>query len=210
MHVLSWGAGSCVPMMAFSGRAPLCRECLSELYSELAGFLPGRLFDADLRSRSHQQSPIVKKSLSPVNLLMNIVIGILSIVVFFLLYTFISNSFTDKPVEWTTGSKNDEAPTGEIIQLDVLNGCGQKGVAQRFTDFLRRRNFDVVQSSNYRTFDVEESLVIDRTGDLSIARKVAYALGVDEKNIVQQINPDYYLNVSVVIGRDFSKLKPYE
>jgi hypothetical protein len=152
----------------------------------------------------------VKKSLSPVNLLMNIVIGLLSIVVFFLLYTFVSNSFTDKPVEWTTGARNDDAPVGQIIQLDVLNGCGQKGVAQRFTDFLRRRNFDVVQSSNYKTFDVEESLVIDRTGDLSIARKVAYALGVDEKNIVQQINPDYYLNVSVVIGRDYSQLKPYE
>ena len=66
----------------------------------------------------------------------------------------------------------------------------------------------MVQSSNYKTFDVEESLVIDRTGDLTAARKVAYALGIDEKNIVQQINPDYYLNVSVVIGRDYDKLKP--
>jgi hypothetical protein len=92
----------------------------------------------------------------------------------------------------------------------VLNGCGVSGVAQKFTDFLRKRNYDVVQSSNYKTFDVQESIVIDRLGDLQAARRVAYALGVDEKNVVQLINTDYYLNVSVVIGHDYKKLKPFQ
>lgn len=149
-----------------------------------------------------------KKQLSPRNLILNIVIVILGVIVFFLLYSFITNSIVNKPVEWTTESPELGDAAGEIIQLDVLNGCGVSGIAQEFTDFLRKRNFDVVQSANYKTFDVEESLVIDRTGDLAVARKVAYALGIDEKNIVQQINPDYYLNVSVVIGRDYEQLKP--
>ena len=150
------------------------------------------------------------KQLNPKHLFLNIVIAILAIVVFFLLYSFITNTFTDRPVDWTAESSEDGDASAEIIQLDVLNGCGASGVAQRFTDFLRKRNFDVVQSANYKTFDVEESLVIDRTGDLETARKVAYALGIEERNIVQQINPDYYLNVSVVIGRDYEKLKPSE
>jgi len=149
-----------------------------------------------------------KKQLSPRNLILNIVIVILGVIVFFLLYSFITNSIVNKPVDWTTESPELGDATGEIIQLDVLNGCGVRGIAQDFTDYLRKRNFDVVQSANYKTFDVEESLVIDRTGDLAAARKVAYALGIDEKNIVQQINPDYYLNVSVVIGRDYEQLKP--
>jgi len=148
------------------------------------------------------------KQLSPKNLVLNIVIVVLGVIVFFLLYSFITNSIVNKPVEWTTDSPEPGDVSGEIIQLDVLNGCGVSGIAQDFTDYLRKRNFDVVQSSNYKTFDVEQSLVIDRTGDLTAARKVAYALGIDEKNIVQQINPDYYLNVSVVIGRDYDKLKP--
>ncbi|MBE0645963.1 MAG: LytR C-terminal domain-containing protein [Bacteroidetes bacterium] len=135
-------------------------------------------------------------------------IALLAVVVFFLLYSFITNTLTDKPVDWTTDTPKNGEVSAEIIQLDVLNGCGASGVAQRFTDYLRKRNFDVVQSTNYKTFDVEESLVIDRTGDLEAARKVAYALGIEDKNIVQQINPDYYLNVSVVIGRDYEKLKP--
>lgn len=148
------------------------------------------------------------KQLNPKHLFLNILIALLAVVVFFLLYSFITNTLTDKPVDWTTETAENGEVSAEIIQLDVLNGCGASGVAQRFTDFLRKRNFDVVQSANYKTFDVEESLVIDRTGDLEAARKVAYALGIEEKNIVQQINPDYYLNVSVVIGRDYDKLKP--
>ncbi len=148
------------------------------------------------------------KQLHPKHLFLNIVIALLAVVVFFLLYSFITNTLTDKPVDWTTEKPVDGEVAAEIIQLDVLNGCGASGVAQEFTDFLRKRNFDVVQSTNYKTFDVEESMVIDRTGDLETARKVAYALGIENKNIVQQINPDYYLNVSVVIGRDYEKLKP--
>jgi hypothetical protein len=150
------------------------------------------------------------KTLNPKHLALNIVIALLGIVVFFLLYSFITNSFVSKPVEWTTEAQEKGNVSAEIIQLDVLNGCGVSGVAQKFTDFLRKRNYDVVQSSNYKTFDVQESIVIDRLGDLEAARRVAYALGVDEKNVVQLINTDYYLNVSVVIGHDYKKLKPFQ
>jgi hypothetical protein len=149
------------------------------------------------------------RSLNPKHLLLNILIGALGIVVAFLLYSFVSNTFIDKPVDWKT-QPSGRSTTGEVIQLDVLNGCGVQGVAQKFTDYLRKRNFDVVQSSNYKTFDVEQSLVIDRVGNRENARKVAAALGVEERNILQEINPDYYLHVSVVIGRDYQNLKPLQ
>ena len=61
---------------------------------------------------------------------------------------------------------------------------------------------------NYKTSDVNESLVIDRVGNSANAEKVAYALGIKKKNIVQQLNHDYYVDVSVVIGKDFNTLKP--
>ena len=51
-------------------------------------------------------------------------------------------------------------------------------------------------------------MVIDRVGNLKNAEKVAYALGVKKQNIVQQLNQDYYVDVSVVIGKDHSSLKP--
>jgi len=96
----------------------------------------------------------------------------------------------------------------KVIQLDVLNGCGAKGAGGRFTDFLRASGYDVVELKNYSSSRVGKTLVIDRVGNLAAARKVAAALGVAEQNVVQQINPDYFVDVSVVIGADHATLNP--
>jgi hypothetical protein len=48
--------------------------------------------------------------------------------------------------------------------------------------------------------------VVDRIGDLAAARRVARSLGVADNNVIQQINPDYFVNVSVIIGEDFAGL----
>lgn len=130
---------------------------------------------------------------------------VLVIVVGFLGYSFVSRNFIEPPVDATKG---DVLP-GQVIQIDLLNGCGERGAASKFTNYLRARGYDVVEMKNYKTFDVKESLIIDRSGNVEVARKVAYALGVNEKNIIQQINHDYFVDVSVVVGKDFALLKPY-
>ena len=150
-----------------------------------------------------------EKVATPKNLVLNLVIVVLGAVVVFLLYSFINTTFVRTPVDNTIASKG-VTEHGEIIQLDVLNGCGVSGVAQRVTEYLRKRKFDVVQMSNYKSYDVVESLVIDRVGDMNTARKVAHALGIQDHNIITELNPDYYLHVSVVIGRDYQALKPYQ
>ena len=95
----------------------------------------------------------------------------------------------------------------KVIQLDVLNGSRVKGAASRVTNCLRTGGFDVVEMKNYKTNNVHQTVVIDRVGDLSSARRVARALGVSEKNIVQQLNPDYFVDVSVIVGEDVASLK---
>lgn len=96
----------------------------------------------------------------------------------------------------------------EIIQVEVLNGCGVGGVADRFTDFLRTNNFDVVNISNYIRFDMDETIIIDRIGNMANAYKVAKSLGVKNDNVIQQLNNDYFLDVSIIIGRDYFTLQP--
>ncbi len=100
-----------------------------------------------------------------------------------------------------------EVPSA-IIQVEIMNGCGVSGIADRFTDFLRNENFDVVNTGNYISFDVIETLVIERIGNMANAKKVAKALGVNERNIIQQLNDDYFLDVSIVIGKDYHELLP--
>jgi hypothetical protein len=140
----------------------------------------------------------------PRTLVLDVIIGALALLVLVLAYSFASRMIFRPPVD----PARSGSTTPGTIQLDVLNGCGAPGAGTSATAYLRARGFDVVEYRNYRSFDVRESLVIDRVGNRENAEKVAYALGIKKGNIIQQINQDYYVDVSVLIGRDYPALKP--
>jgi len=133
-----------------------------------------------------------------------LIITVLGIVIIFMAYS-LYNKISDNG----NFSSNSTSVENRILQIEVLNGCGVSGIADKMTDYLRKNNFDVVQVGNYTSFDMDKSLVIDRTGNKTNAEKIATALGINKKNIVQQINSDYFLDCSVVIGKDYFQLKPF-
>ncbi len=136
-------------------------------------------------------------------LLVNLCIGLSLVAAGYAAYSFMmGRGAVQKESEQAAG------PARKIIQLDVLNGCGARGAAARFTSFLRNSGFDVVEMKNYKVRTMQKTLVVDRIGDLASARRVATALGVSQNNVVQQINPDYFVDVSVIIGADYSTLEP--
>jgi hypothetical protein len=94
------------------------------------------------------------------------------------------------------------------IQVEVLNGCGVSGVAEKLTDYLRANNIDVVNLGNYRSFEIENSIIIGRNEKIHNAEIVAAIVGLDNQNIIQQINPDYLLDVTFVLGKDYRNLIP--
>ncbi|RPI73208.1 MAG: LytR family transcriptional regulator [Ignavibacteriales bacterium] len=145
------------------------------------------------------------KNSRSVNIFLNLVIVLLAGLVIFLSFSLLTKisalAFNE--------DETDLNKTPKIIQLEVLNGCGITGIAEKFTNYLRKENFDVVQVGNYSSYDINNTLVVDRTGNKTNAAKVAEAIGVDSKNIIQQINNDYFLDVSVIIGKDFNRLKPF-
>jgi len=138
---------------------------------------------------------IMKRILSGLIIVLILVIGYFG-------YGYISH------VSTKANDDNVENKSPRILQLDVLNGCGARGIGAKFTDYLRTQGFDVVESKNYKSFQIPQTLVIDRIGDLTAARRVATALGVKENNIVQQLNLDYFVDISVIIGKDYTQLNP--
>ncbi|MEW6507023.1 MAG: LytR C-terminal domain-containing protein [Bacteroidota bacterium] len=139
------------------------------------------------------------------NLFLNIAIFILLTLILFMSYS-LYLKLTNPKGEYKNISESKSV--SEIIQVEVLNGCGVSGIADRFTDFLRSNKFDVVNMGNYIRFDMDETIVIDRTGNKANALHVALALGVNKENVIQQLNNDYFLDVSIVIGRDYYTLQP--
>lgn len=103
-----------------------------------------------------------------------------------------------------------QQPSRQTLQIDVKNGSGIQGIANKFTDYLRANGFDVVETGNFTASDIKTTMVIDRIGNLNNAKKIASSLGVSEKYVIQQISKDYFLDATVVIGKDYTELNPFK
>ena len=87
------------------------------------------------------------------------------------------------------------------IRVEVLNAAGIPRLAQRGTDLLRDRGFDVVYYGNAHGFAPESSLVLDRVGDAAAAASVAEAIGI--RHVRSEPDTSLYLEATVVLGRDW-------
>ena len=137
--------------------------------------------------------------------LINILIFLLLTIIIYLSYSLFLKLNSNEKVESEIRNNNKPA---EIIQAEVLNGCGVSGLADRFTDFLRNNDVDVVKTGNYIQFDIEETMVIDRIGNKKNALYIADLLNMKKGNAITQINNDYFVDVTIIIGRDYYKQSP--
>lgn len=87
------------------------------------------------------------------------------------------------------------------IRVEVLNAAGIPRLAQRGTDLLRDRGFDVVYYGNARGFHPDTSLVLDRVGDPAAAAAVAEAIEVPR--VRAERDTSLYLEATVVLGTDW-------
>ena len=138
------------------------------------------------------------------NLVLLSLIVVLSVIIIFLAYSLYIK------ISRITEHKNqiEQQTVSAIIHIEVLNGCGVDGIAAQFTNFLRKNNFDVVNVANYKSSNIEQTMIIDRTGNRANAEKLAETLGIEKKNIINQLSRDYLLDATLVIGRDYYKLIP--
>lgn len=135
----------------------------------------------------------------------------LSLINITLIFSLLSNFFASEGETALSARVTPEGPPVKIITVQVLNGCGVQGLANEITQYLRNKNFDVVDVGNYeRGWDLDQTLVLDRVSlESKYAKKVAKALGVNEKLVTPTLEKSLQLMVTVIIGRDYKKLKIY-
>jgi hypothetical protein len=110
-------------------------------------------------------------------------------------------------------SKTIETP-GHAIRLQVLNGCGVRGLATKTADGLSGyRDSDieimVVDTDNFSVREVPRSFLISRDEDKTAAAILAQKLGLDVSEIVYRTLENNYRHVSVtlVLGKDHEDLR---
>jgi predicted GTPase len=98
---------------------------------------------------------------------------------------------------------------GEIIRVEVLNGCGVRKIAQQVTDVLREKGFDVVKVDNAPSHDFPKTIVVDRkTETMRYAKRVARSIRC--RQVTSQIDPSLYLEVTVIVGKDYQTLFKFQ
>jgi len=130
-------------------------------------------------------------------------------IILILCYGLVERNFLRPKVSSQIEQTDILVKSGEVIQVDVLNACGVNDIAAKFADFLRERKFDVPEIGN-TSKKLKYSKVYDRVGDPISAKKVAYSLGIDPKQIETRIDSTLYLRATVVIGQDFMSLRPMQ
>jgi len=148
-----------------------------------------------------------KKNL--LNYTLNISIILITALCIYLAYSMIMN---------TTGSRGDnlsDTAKKQItnqpnlsIQINILNATGENRIGARFRDYLKAKGFDVVDMGNYKA-EVEKTIVLDVIGDISKAKRVADAVGISHRNVVQQLDKTKYIDATVIIGKDYTEFQPF-
>lgn len=150
------------------------------------------------QNSSHSKSTLI---------LLNLIIVFLLVINVILGYSLINKA---AQIAKNEHSEIDLNAVPDNIQIEVLNGCGVSGLAEDFTAYLREEKIDVVNFGNYFSFDVDNSILIDRTGNKNNLKKVASVLGLSDNNLIEHLNKDYLLDFTFIIGKDFFKLKPFK
>jgi hypothetical protein len=97
------------------------------------------------------------------------------------------------------------------IEVEVLNGCGESGLAANISDFLRDHQIDVVRSENADHFQYARTLIIQRTEELNGLKAVSKALGFDIEDrtrVLIQPSLESDVDVTLIIGRDYKAIQP--
>ncbi len=93
------------------------------------------------------------------------------------------------------------------VRVQVLNGCGVKGLARRLTPALRGLGLDVRETKNAARNDYEQTLLINRTSKLEVAHALADSLGISPEQVTSEVSPNLAdIDLTLIVGLDYRNL----
>jgi len=148
------------------------------------------------------------KNLTQKEILNYLGIGVLILICVGFLSSF-ALKITGNSEEAVLDSENAKDDISKVIQINILNACGEKGLAASFKKYMRQKGFDVLEIGNYHS-NLKKTEIVDRLNDMKSAFKVAGVLGVNDSLVYSRIDSSLYLRTTIIIGEDFNTLNPYK
>jgi len=136
----------------------------------------------------------------------NIILYLFSIVAAIIVIYYIKNSNIQNQTESITELRHSDYIRAE---MEVLNGCGESGVANLFTKFLRSEGYDVIEIKNADNFQYKETIILFHNEKAQEEAEILSAiLNVKQSNI--KFNKNSVWDLSVIIGADYKNLSSFE
>jgi LytR cell envelope-related transcriptional attenuator len=160
----------------------------------------------DTSDISRERVPKLQTRRAHYSKLMKVVVSVLSLAFIITVYVLAHRSFSNH------SATIDPLPssTAHMLEIEVLDGAGNMKAAQYVTNVLRSQKYDVVEMKRNNEGMIERTYVIDRSGNLEATQKLATALGIAHDKVFQKIDRNLFLDVTVVVGKDFSRLKVFQ
>ena len=95
------------------------------------------------------------------------------------------------------------------VEIEILNGCGEPGLAAKFSQLLRTERVDVVRSENADHFEYDKTILIQRNENVEGMKYVAAVLDFDINNtekVMMSVDPNVDVDLTLIIGKDFSSI----
>ena len=94
------------------------------------------------------------------------------------------------------------------VQIQVLNGCGDKGIADLYATYLRDNNFDVIDYKNADHFNYNISHIIVHNNNL-LVEDIADLLFIQPSNIDYVFDENIFYDLTLIVGKDYKNLDSY-
>ncbi|MEK9656939.1 MAG: LCP family protein [bacterium] len=102
-----------------------------------------------------------------------------------------------------TKENNIEFQLLKDLRIEILNGCGKKGIAHEKARRLKQKKLKIIRIENAGHFNYEETKIVSWKNNSSDALRLANALNIDPKNIILYNLPNKKLEITLVIGKDW-------
>lgn len=104
----------------------------------------------------------------------------------------------------------EKAADSVHIVARVLNGCGVSGVAYKLREYLLKEGLDVSETTNADHFNYEKTIVYLHKNDFKMAKIISDKLNLPNNPILDDRTPDYPCDVTILIGKDYQNLPPFD
>ena len=114
---------------------------------------------------------------------------------------------TSVPPTLISGINFDES-LNKRLQIEVLNGCGIKGIADLYTNFLRQNGYDVIDYKNAENFNYDNTTILIHKNNINTTH-LKELMKIDLFYIKNLIDEYKFFDLTIIIGKDYKNLESY-